>query len=95
MLPIPRKEQPQKLDQVDPVFISKTKTVKDLQEKLIRAYTTIFPNYSSLPTVESRIWKVDPRFELEYAWKKWNGENLFEIQGKILNNDTTIEVSFE
>jgi len=91
MLPIPRKEQPQKLDQVDPVFISKRKTVKELKEKLSRAYTTIFPNYHDFETVKSRVWKVDPRFELEYAWKKWNGDNQFEIQGNILDDETSIE----
>jgi len=92
LLPIPRKEQPQKLENSDPIYISKRKTVGDLKDKLTRAYTTLFPNYSAFPTVKSRIWKVDPRFEIDFAWRRWNGESLFEIQGNILDSDTSIEV---
>ncbi len=91
MIPIPRKEQPSKIENPDPIFISKTKTVADLKEKLTRAYMPLFPNYTEFPNVKSRVWKVDPRFEIDFAWRKWNGDSLFEIQGNILDDATSIE----
>lgn len=93
MLPIPKKEQPSTLKS-ETVYISKRKTVKDLMEKLIEIYSGFFPNYK-FGTHENRIWKVDPRFELGFAWKRWDGDPSFELHGKVLDENVSIEVNFD
>lgn len=90
LLPLPRQEQPNDLKNRDIAYISKRKTVKDLAEKLISAYGEFFPAESL--KVKRRLWKVDPHFNLNTAWEKYNGGNQLEIHGVLLNEETTIEV---
>lgn len=89
LLPLPRTEQPLDLKSRDVAYISKRKTIKDLEEKLVSAYSGFFTD--SFPA-KRRIWKLDPQFDINAAWKKWNGENKLEIHGTILNEETLIEV---
>ena len=89
LLPLPRQEQPNDLKNRDVAYISKRKTIKDLEEKLVSAYSGFFSD--SFPP-KRRLWKLDPQFDLNAAYEKWNGGNLFEIHGTILNEETLIEV---
>ena len=91
MLPLPKKEQPLELQTYDTIYISKRKTIKELREKLIRAYSCFFPHYD-MKKVESRIWKVDPRFDLKQAWRRWDSRGSFEIHGSVLDETAIIEV---
>lgn len=91
ILPHPTKYQPNDISKNDTIYISKRKTVKDLIEKLSEAYGGFFPTYD-FKKAQNRVWKVDPRFELPYAWKKWDSENAFEVQGKILDESLSVEV---
>ena len=93
LLPIPKKEQPSVL-KPETVYISKRKTVKDLIEKLIEVYSGFFPNYK-FRNHDNRLWKVDPRFELGFAWKRWDGDPSFELHGHVLDENVSIEVNFD
>jgi len=61
--------------------------------KLTRIYSDYFPN-SALDRKESRLWKIDPRFDYDRAWDRWtNAESHFHIQGSVLKAEDTIEDS--
>ncbi len=61
--------------------------------KLTRIYSDFYPTFS-LDKKDSRMWKIDPRFDYERNWERWSiNQGPFEIQGQLLKNDETIENS--
>lgn len=61
--------------------------------KLTRIYSDYFPS-ANLDRKESRLWKIDPRFDYDRSWDRWtNAQSHFQIQGSILKGDDTIENS--
>ena len=58
----------------------------------MRIYFDVFPK-SRIRDNESRLWKIDPDFDVKKAWQKWEpADKLFRVDGKILDENQIIEV---
>lgn len=90
-MPVPRDKQPTNLRKTDTVFISKRKSVEELSQKIVTVYKNVFLKYD-VTKPQNRIWKLDPRFDIQTAWDKWSGK-AFYIEGNILDESVSIEVS--
>jgi ubiquitin carboxyl-terminal hydrolase 4/11/15 len=82
---MPFDQQPAKLTQFDVSYISKRKTVKDLQRKL----HSIYQSYFEKPMTQFKLWKVQPDFNIKVAWDRWNS-GMFEINAKELNKEDVL-----
>lgn len=85
VVPMPFNEQPPKLATYDVTYISKRKTVKDLQKKLYSIYSSFFEKNVN----PFKLWKLQPDFNLKVAWDRWNNGN-FEIIGKEMNKEDVL-----
>lgn len=91
-MPVPKAQQPESISLTDTLFISKRKTIKDLCEKIARAYNHVFKEVD-ISKVKNRLWKLDPEFDIRTAWKILHGKSLL-ISATLLNEKDTIEVQY-
>ena len=89
---LPSKNQPDVIKSTDTVYISKTKTIKELIFKLTKIYLDIFRG-SNISALERRLWKLDPNFDVVGAWRRWDARSSFEVVGDVLDEQRTIDVS--
>ena len=93
MYPLPRLEQPRNITSFDVTYISITKTVKDLTEKLHELCKQFFPVEDSKGNFyQHRLWKIDPHEDFRTIVPTIAVDRINIMPGTLLTDDMLIMV---